>query len=1079
MARQAITLAGAFIGTAVGFPQAGFLIGSIVGGLVDPQVIKAPSIGDISQQTSSEGVPCPLYAGTAGGAGNLVYASEPDIVDGGTVGKGGPQQEEPDRAYVTFIIRIGASLFDGPGYRAGITSLIKVWEDEKLVYDVSPTSVILEESAEYAEGFTFYPGTETQLPDPDVEAIEGVGNVPAYRGRAIFVKKRHDVTDRRGSLPSYRFEVSVNGSPSPATSGWFAGPVAGAGAAGGSESFYVRASTAQELPFATPIPYPSEMVGGLTRISVANGAIFFHASVVGAVSFDGGDTWTQLTIGLSQQYNVFWNGNYYYNGTFRSLDGENWETVPGLPSLTAFLVATEYQNILVAVRNPSVPGASISVSLDDGGNWTDYPAADFSNLPISYVTPGKMEQFKFTLDADIGWSTANMFEDVNIEGFGFKQPYYSNASDDVWMRRCNASITRRSENGGSTWEEAITIAGIGDGNVEMAWGDFTWTILRQAGGAPSQIFLNYSEESGVLGSWTEVATPLYGSVVAIAYAGTSMPGTVTAGATTFEQVVLAAGRRCKVPDSAWNLPGLDEKTIRGCVVASQNYTAQDFINSLRLVFPSDGACFDGKIHINLRGGAIDAELDEEYLVDEQDDGEQDETLRNADDKRKAPIRRPYKVNLMFPNAKVGYNLTKATSPNYGDRGDAVSETTLEIPVVLDETTEAPQLADVLDKIGRMEALGELVRIFPEGETAKLVSGSTVRLTAGDLVRRTRVQNSRAGDGTKRLHLFLDSAHAYSSQATAQPGIEWPAPPPSLAGDTTFALMNLPVLADSQDLMGLHIAIRGDVGSAWRGAGIEYRVSGTTAWTSLGSFTRSAIMGSLITELPPASEFYTDTTNALRVRLLGDEEIETLTDAEWLSEGNPAAIVYPDGTAEVLQPRDAQDDGDREWTLTTLQRARLATVADTHAIGSTFVMLDGSIFLPIPSALIGQTLEFRVTSIGNRSETAPTASIVWDPVVLQTEFPPAELDLVRAGDDITASVVPRHRLGTELLPIPSNNFTGYRWTATDGANSATVDTAPTAPATTFDCTGWASPITVTVAQTNRYTVAGPAISEDIA
>src|SRR5690606_959303 len=95
--------------------------------------------------------------------------------------------------------------------RDGIKRLLRVWEDEKLVYDVTPESQILAESAEYAKTFAFYPGDETQLPDPDIESIEGVGNAPAYRGRCYFVKKRYDATDRRGTIPQYRFEVAAEG----------------------------------------------------------------------------------------------------------------------------------------------------------------------------------------------------------------------------------------------------------------------------------------------------------------------------------------------------------------------------------------------------------------------------------------------------------------------------------------------------------------------------------------------------------------------------------------------------------------------------------------------------------------------------------------------------------------------------------------------------------------------------------------------------------------------------------------------------------------------------------------------------
>lgn len=79
---------------------------------------------------------------------------------------------------------------------------------------------------------------------------------------------------------------------------------------------------------------------------------------------------------------------------------------------------------------------------------------------------------------------------------------------------------------------------------------------------------------------------------------------------------------------------------------------------------------------------------------------------------------------------------------------------------------------------------------------------------------------------------------------------------------------------------------------------------------------------------------------------------------------------------------------------------------------------------------------------------------------QTEFPVAHLFLDRAGDTIRASCVPRHRFGTEDRPVRSVNWTGYRWTATDGSNTESQDT--TTEAANFDVTGWASPVTVTVA-----------------
>src|SRR5690606_29194402 len=117
-------------------------------------------------------------------------------------------------------------------------------------------------------------------------------------------------------------------------------------------------------------------------------------------------------------------------------------------------------------------------------------------------------------------------------------------------------------------------------------------------------------------------------------------------------------------------------------------------------------------------------------------------------------------------------------------------------------------------------------------------------------------------------------------------------------------------------------------------------------------------------------------------------IESLTDTEWLSEMGAFAIRRADGTAEIIQARDAVNDSGQDWTLTMLQRGRLDTDAATgHSAGAQVVFLDNSLFLPLPISAIGQTLEFRVTSLGASPETAPTFTLAWDPAMSQREWSP--------------------------------------------------------------------------------------------
>jgi len=50
---------------------------------------------------------------------------------------------------------------------------------------------------------TFYTGTETQLPDPTIEAEEGAGNVPAWRGSTYAVLQGLVISKTGGQIPNF------------------------------------------------------------------------------------------------------------------------------------------------------------------------------------------------------------------------------------------------------------------------------------------------------------------------------------------------------------------------------------------------------------------------------------------------------------------------------------------------------------------------------------------------------------------------------------------------------------------------------------------------------------------------------------------------------------------------------------------------------------------------------------------------------------------------------------------------------------------------------------------------------------
>jgi hypothetical protein len=210
---------GAVVGYWIGGAQGayyGWTIGSTVGGIADPGVIRGPSLNDVGTQTSQEGGPRPIvFALSPPMAGNVI-ASGPvrKIKKRKRQGKGGPKIET-EALLRTYAIGV----CEGP-----ITRFVRVWKNAELVYDARTADewnyegLTDEEKIKYAirllgnntffvERARFYNGTYDQNADPALEEIFGVGTTPAHRGTAYMVVVDDDLTDYRGAIPQYMFQV--------------------------------------------------------------------------------------------------------------------------------------------------------------------------------------------------------------------------------------------------------------------------------------------------------------------------------------------------------------------------------------------------------------------------------------------------------------------------------------------------------------------------------------------------------------------------------------------------------------------------------------------------------------------------------------------------------------------------------------------------------------------------------------------------------------------------------------------------------------------------------------------------------
>jgi hypothetical protein len=171
------------VGTAVGWA-----IGSMLGNIFFPQKTPA-TLHDLHMQGSSYGVFLKRFWGKIRFAGTCIWQTDQQQHNGG--GKGGKGQPSQQSFTASFDIAL---------CETQVAKLTRFWAAGRLNYDFSqPNGPKIP--------FTLYDGNATQLTDPTEEAVEGAGNVPAYRGISRVVFHDWDMTQFGNTLPQLSFEV--------------------------------------------------------------------------------------------------------------------------------------------------------------------------------------------------------------------------------------------------------------------------------------------------------------------------------------------------------------------------------------------------------------------------------------------------------------------------------------------------------------------------------------------------------------------------------------------------------------------------------------------------------------------------------------------------------------------------------------------------------------------------------------------------------------------------------------------------------------------------------------------------------
>lgn len=199
MATLVFQAAGAAIGSIFGPVGAmiGRAAGALAGGAVDNALLSSSRTVTGSRLSTArlpgadEGAAIARAYGTVRVGGTLIWATrfEESVTRERQGGKSSGSSSSTTVETFQYFANIAVGLCEGEA-----AMVRRVWADGQ---ELDITGIEMR----------FYPGSETQLPDPLIEARQGAGNAPAYRGLSYVVFERLPLDSFGNRIPLLHFEV--------------------------------------------------------------------------------------------------------------------------------------------------------------------------------------------------------------------------------------------------------------------------------------------------------------------------------------------------------------------------------------------------------------------------------------------------------------------------------------------------------------------------------------------------------------------------------------------------------------------------------------------------------------------------------------------------------------------------------------------------------------------------------------------------------------------------------------------------------------------------------------------------------
>ncbi len=954
-----------------------------------------------------------------------------------------PITEQPNENFAEqYRASFAARICEGPQ-----GSLLRVWFNKVLVFDrTTPSGDGYSSAPDFSNKISFYPGNTTQTADPVIVAVEGTGNVPAYRDTCYIVCKDIPMGRFNNALPEIEAEVVGVATPDYTTydvTGFTAPATANI------QQFYVSRTSPFVYQYDDGNLYVIRKHIALVRrtidVQAALDAIAAGCSVKGrfTVEEQGSGALETLYFLCEDSANKAFVARY---------DGQSWANnydnrVTGAAFDTSFIhngrlfiadgtagkIYCYNKNSLVLQWSRSTPLAGVEAgnfTYDNAGNvWTVwYDAGDPDSIYLSRCSSGgtvhhytiaeesscAARGIMFDYDSNslvVGGVTGHSLTKLALSSAGVpsffdstsNRTYDNNVPLFVSQHRFsrtfyatnNTNLYKMKASGFLLTSETIALSNFADtgtGNEAYAYdflGRAVW-ICRDASPGMSKLPLN--RDSSATADLDDVLSSLCteSGLVAGDIDVTEATAHPVAGYTIQDQTT--------AQDPLTQLMTAYQFGVREHFESGYSQIKLEFVD--RGVAPGTITTIE-EDEVGMGEGAPEDPTFGEELIEE-------ESL-------------PRLVKVRYADTRRNYSAHNQTSDVPDDVTSATEELTLEFPNLVMTDDEAKQLADKVLSAGWSEDKRKFfsvplwyLEIEPEDTLEIELDGESHLL---------RVEEVELGEN---YLLEISAVHAFSDLFTsASTGDESDAndQTPEVLTPSALILVDCPAVRDVDGALtdaGFYLfAAPQTEDEDWPGCRVWRSLDGQFS-PPLTTITGAATWGTTTDVLGDGDHYVFDEDSEVTVQLLGGT-LSTQTSAA-LSEDrllNLAAIGSESGGWELVQFATVTDNGNDSYTLTGMRRGRFGTeqYTATHTAGETFVLFDFTTPTTqrIPLGLYdrGQERYYKAVTVGSSQSGVAGRAFTNQARSLMPYFPVNVVGVLASGD-WTINFRRRTRIGGDLF-----------------------------------------------------------------